>query len=45
MIFYEVFFLNNFSQNTLLGTFSMTISSLYENINHEIYNTWLTLTT
>lgn len=43
-IIFEVYFLKNFSKNTMIGSFSMNVATLYENINHEIHNSWLTLT-
>lgn len=39
----EVYDLNEFKQNILIGLHSIGLSTLYRNPNHEIFNSWLPL--
>ena len=39
----EVFSHNNFFSNSLIGKFSIGLSTLYKNANHEYFNVWLVL--
>jgi len=34
---------NNFTANELIGSYSIGLSTLHRNSNHEFFNTWLTL--
>ena len=36
--------LSSFFSNTLIGTFSIGLATLYKSMNHEFYLKWLTLT-
>jgi len=40
---FEVFSKNRFKQNDLIGQFSVGLSTLYNNSNHEYYQVWLIL--
>ena len=42
-ILIEVLDLSSFLGNTLIGSFSIGLATLYKSMNHEFYNTWLTL--
>ena len=39
----EVYSKNNFFQNDLIGLYSIGLSTLYKNANHEFYNMWVVL--
>lgn len=39
----EMFSKNRFFGNSLVGNYSIGLSTLYKNANHEYYNVWLTL--
>ena len=39
----EVFHFNAFLRNTLIGAYSIGLSTLHRNQSHEFYNAWLTL--
>ena len=39
----EVYSKNNFFSNDLIGLYSLGLSTLYKNANHEFYNMWLVL--
>ena len=39
----EVYSRNNFFQNDLIGLYSIGLSTLYKNANHEFYNMWVVL--
>jgi hypothetical protein len=41
---FQVLSRNNFSGNDLIGEYSINLSTLYKNANHEYYNVWLCLT-
>lgn len=43
-ILVEVLSLSSFWGNTLIGTFSIGLATLYKSMNHQFRNTWLTLT-
>jgi hypothetical protein len=40
---FEAFDFSAFTRNELIGTFSVGLSTLHRNSNHEFYNVWLTL--
>jgi hypothetical protein len=40
---FNVYSKNNFMGNSLIGRYSIGLSTLYKNANHEFYNVWLTL--
>ena len=40
---FEVFNRNSFFTNDLIGRYSINLSTLYSNANHEYFNVWLTL--
>jgi hypothetical protein len=40
---FEVHSRNNFFSNDLIGSFSVNLSTLYKNANHEYFNVWLVL--
>lgn len=42
-ILIEIFDLSAFTSNTLVGSYSVGLSTLYKSMNHEFYNTWLPL--
>lgn len=39
----EVFDYNALMNNELIGYYSIGLSTLYRNLNHEFFRTWLTL--
>ena len=42
-LMFELYSKNNFVGNSLIGCYSVGLSTLYKNANHEYYNVWLTL--
>ena len=42
-ILFEVFDMNDFTLNPLIGAHSIGLATLYRNMNHEFHNSWLPL--
>jgi hypothetical protein len=43
-ILIECIDLNEFTTNSLIGSFSIGLATLYKKSNHEIFNSWVMLT-